>query len=102
VVLVPQGQGVYGTLDEVLGHYRRYSRNELEAKMTKCGFRVERVLEFNRITYPGWFVNGRILRKRSFSRFQLSIFDALVPVWRQIDKLLPWPPTSVIGIGVRE
>jgi SAM-dependent methyltransferase len=102
VVLVPQGQGVYGTLDEVLGHFQRYSSNELETKMTKVGFRVERVLEFNRITYPGWFVNGRIFRKRSFSRFQLSIFDALVPLWRKIDGMLPWPPTSVIGIGVRD
>ena len=102
VVLVPQGPGVYGTLDEVLGHFRRYSRNELEMKMTKAGFRVERVLEFNRATYPGWFVNGRILRKRSFSRFQISVFDSLVPLWRRIDGWLPWPPTSVIGIGVRE
>jgi glycosyltransferase involved in cell wall biosynthesis len=102
VVLVPQGQAVYGTLDVALGHVQRYSRKELQEKMTQCGFKVERVLEFNRATYPGWFVNGRILKKRTFSRFQLSVFDSMVPVWRRIDKILPWPPTSVIGIGVRE
>ena len=102
IVLVPQGASVYGTLDEVLGHFRRYSHKELEEKMSACGFRVEKVLEFNRITYPGWFLNGRVLRKRSFSRFQLSIFDRMVPLWRSVDRLLPWPPTSVIGIGVRE
>lgn len=102
IVLVPQGQGVYGTLDVALGHFRRYSRSELESKMKECGFRVERVLEFNRVTYPSWFFNGRILRKRTFSRFQLAVFDSLVPLWRRIDRLLPWPPTSVIGVGVRE
>ena len=102
IVLVPQGQGVFGTLDVALGHYRRYSRTELAARMKECGFRVERVLEFNRATYPGWFFNGRILRKRTFSRFQLSVFDMLVPFWRRVDRLLPWPPTSVIGIGIRE
>ena len=26
IILVPQGQDIYGTLDEALGHYRRYSR----------------------------------------------------------------------------
>jgi glycosyltransferase involved in cell wall biosynthesis len=102
IVLVPQGQGVYGTLDVALGHYQRYSKSELESKMAKCGFRVERVLEFNRITYPGWFFNGRILRRRTFSRFQLSLFDRCVPLWRRIDRALPWPPTSVIGVGVRD
>jgi len=102
VVLVPQGQAVYGTLDVALGHVQRYSKKELHEKMSQCGFKVERVLEFNRITYPGWFVNGRIMKKRTFSRFQLSVFDSLVPVWRRIDRLLPWPPTSVIAIGVKE
>ena len=32
IVLVPQGQSVYGTLDEVLGHYRRYSEQDLGAR----------------------------------------------------------------------
>lgn len=102
VILVPQGAGVFGTLDVALGHYRRYSKDELAAKMKAAGFRVEDVLEFNRITYPGWYVNGRILKKRTFSRFQLSVFDRLVPLWRRLDRVLPWPPTSIIGIGAPE
>jgi glycosyltransferase involved in cell wall biosynthesis/ubiquinone/menaquinone biosynthesis C-methylase UbiE len=102
IVLVPQGASVYGTLDVALGHFRRYSKDELATKMKAAGFRIEDMLEFNRMTYPGWYLNGRILRRRTFSRFQLSVFDRLVPLWRRIDKLLPWPPTSIIGIGVRE
>jgi SAM-dependent methyltransferase len=102
IVLVPQGAGNYGTLDEALGHYRRYSRDELETKMNAVGFRIERVLNFNHVTYPGWFLNGRILKRRHFSRFQLAIFDRFVPMFRVVDKLLPWPATSIIAIGVRE
>jgi SAM-dependent methyltransferase len=101
VVLVPQGTSVFGTLDTALGHYRRYSKDELRAKMQAAGFHVEHVLEYNRITYPGWYVNGRLLKRRTFSRFQLSIFDRLVPLWRAIDISLPWGPTSIIGIGIR-
>lgn len=102
VILVPQGPAVYGTLDEVLGHFRRYSKTELENKLKSAGYRVERIVEFNRITYPGWYVNGRLLKRRHFSRFQLGVFDRLVWLWRRIDPLIPWPPTSIIGIAARD
>ena len=90
---------MYGTLDEVLGHYRRYSEAELRKKMEAAGFRVDRVLHFNRITRPGWWLNGRVLKRRHFSRFQLWWFDRLVWLWRRIDRYLPWPSISVIAVG---
>jgi glycosyltransferase involved in cell wall biosynthesis len=100
IVLVPQDQSIYGSLDKVLGHYRRYSASELHERMEQAGLRVERMLEFNRITRPGWYLNGRILRRTDFSAFQLRVFDLLVPLWKQIDAGLPWPAVSLIGIGV--
>jgi len=99
VVLVPQDQSIYGTLDEVLGHYRRYSEPELRKKMEAAGFQVDRVVHFNRVTRPGWWFNGRILKRRHFSRFQLWWFDRLVWLWRAIDRLIPWPSVSIIAIG---
>ncbi|HZQ51450.1 MAG TPA: glycosyltransferase [Bryobacteraceae bacterium] len=102
ILLVPQGPTAFGTLDGVLGHYRRYTKRELEQKMAAAGFRVERLLDFNRPTYPGWILNGQIFRRKTLSRVQLRLFDWCVPLWRAIDAALPWPATSVIGIGVRE
>lgn len=99
VILVPEGMSVYGTLDEALGHRRRYSEPELRAKLAAAGFEIEHLLHFNRITRPGWYVNGRILRRRTFSRFQIWMFDRLVWLWRAIDPLLPWRPTSLIAIA---
>ena len=99
IILVPQDQKAYGTLDEVLGHYRRYSEAQLRSRMEEAGFEVERMLHFNRVTRPGWRFNGQVLKRRSFSRFQLRIFDTLVPLWRRIDRLFPWPAVSVIAVG---
>jgi glycosyltransferase involved in cell wall biosynthesis/protein-L-isoaspartate O-methyltransferase len=99
IILVPQDQKAFGTLDEVLGHYRRYSEAQLRSRMEEAGFEVERILHFNRVTRPGWRFNGQVLKRRSFSRFQLRVFDALVPVWRRIDRFFPWPAVSVIAIG---
>jgi SAM-dependent methyltransferase len=102
IVLVPQSAAAFGTMDEVLGHYRRYSRPELEQKIEAAGFRIERMIEFNRVTYPGWILNGRILRRRTLSRLQLRTFDLLVPLWRRIDRFLPWPPTSLVAVSIKE
>ena len=99
IILVPQDQKAYGTLDEVLGHYRRYSEAQLRARMEEAGFEVERMLHFNRVTRPGWRFNGQVLKRRSFSRFQLKVFDTLVPLWRRIDGYFPWPAVSVIAVG---
>ncbi len=101
IVLVPHDQRIFGTLDTALGHYRRYSHEELRGKMERAGFHVERVLEFNRISRPPWFVSGRVLKRKVLSPAQMRVFDRLVWLWRRIDGLLPWPPVSIIGIGVK-
>ena len=41
IILVPNGPGLYGSLDRVLGHYRRYTRNQLQKVCEEAGFRVE-------------------------------------------------------------
>jgi 2-polyprenyl-3-methyl-5-hydroxy-6-metoxy-1,4-benzoquinol methylase len=99
ILLVPEGMSVYGELDRVLGHYRRYSEPELRRKLEAAGFEVERIFGFNRITRPGWYLNGRILRRRRFSRIQIALFDRLVWLWRRIDTMLPWKPTSLIAVA---
>jgi SAM-dependent methyltransferase len=99
VVLVPRGMGLYGTLDEVLGHCRRYRREELDARMREAGFDVERMFDFNRLTVIGWWVNGRLLRRRSFGRFQLAVFDRMVWLWKRLERVLPWGGVSLIVVG---
>lgn len=99
VVLVPEGQSLYGELDAVLGHWRRYSERELREKMEQAGFELENVFGFNRVTRPGWWWNGRVLKRRTFSRLQLWLFDRLVWLWKRVDSWLPWPGVSLIAIG---
>jgi glycosyltransferase involved in cell wall biosynthesis/phospholipid N-methyltransferase len=101
IILVPQGQEIFGTMDEALGHYRRYSQSQLRGVMQQAGFDIESVIEFNRISRPGWYINGCLLKRQKISHLQLRIFDRLVWLWRKIDHWLPWPSTSIIAIGVK-
>ncbi len=85
ILLVPAHPKLFGTLDEQLGHFRRYSQEDLSAKLTRNGFTVEKIFFHNRLGVIGWFFNGRVLRKKLMSSFQTKIFDLLVPLlkWEQ-------------------
>lgn len=102
IVLVPHGQEVYGTLDAALGHFRRYRHDELRSRMEQSGFQVEKILDFNRASRPGWYFNGKLLRRSTISPLQLKLFDRLVWLWRRIDPLLPWKPNSIIAVGIKQ
>lgn len=99
IVLVPEGQNLFGQVDVVLGHRRRYSLEQLRDRMTEAGFSLERILDFNRISRPAWFLNSRVLRRSSLGRIQLKLFDKTVWLWRGIDRFIPWGPTSLIAIA---
>ena len=98
IVLVPSGPGLYGTLDKVLGHYRRYTRDQLVEACARAGFRVEKVLKFNRIGSPGWWWNGKVLKKTTFGFWQIKLLNTLIPLVRPIDRFLPLPHLSWIVI----
>jgi glycosyltransferase involved in cell wall biosynthesis len=99
IILVPQGQWLFGSLDRVLDHVMRYSRDELSQACKASGFEIEKLLSFNRIGVLPWFLNGRIFRKKQFDKLQLKIFDSLVWLWRIVDRLIPFPGLSVICIA---
>src|SRR5262245_24552793 len=102
IVLVPQGEWNFGTLDEVLGHQRRYSKKSLQTLAEECGFSVKAMVEFNRIATPAWFLNGRILRRRVFGLFQIWLLNFLTPVFRLLEPILPFPGLSLIAVLQRE
>ncbi len=102
VLLVPQSQALYGTLDETLMHRERYSREKLRKLMEESHFRVKDVFDFNRTSAPGWFVNGKLLGRKRFAKFQIKTLEFLMPVIRRTDCLCPWKGISLVAVGVKE
>jgi glycosyltransferase involved in cell wall biosynthesis len=98
IILVPQGMRNFGTLDHVLGHRRRYTRKSLAELAAECGFAVTSMLEFNRVGSLAWFLNGKILQRRTFGIGQIWLLNLMTPVFRRLDNLLPLPPLSLIAI----
>ena len=98
IILVPRGMWLYGSQDEILGHKRRYSRKTLQELESQAGLTLLKIIEFNRVSTLPWYVNGRILRKKTFGRFQMTILNLLIPVIKKLDPYLPWPSLSLIGV----
>lgn len=102
VILVPQHPALYGTLDRALDHRERYTRQSLQAGLERAGFRVERIFDFNRFSVPGWWWNGKIMQRKTFSRAQLKLLQMSMPVLRRLDGILPWGGLSLIAIAVKD
>ncbi len=98
VVLVPQGPEMFGTLDEVLGHRRRYTDRSVRELAQHAGFTVESVLPFNRVGTPAWWLNGKLLRRRHFGLGQILLLNLLTPLFRLVDRALPFPPLSLVAV----
>jgi 2-polyprenyl-3-methyl-5-hydroxy-6-metoxy-1,4-benzoquinol methylase len=99
VLYVPQGPALFSSLDEVLGHRCRYTKESLRRELEATGFEVQSLRDFNRLGVGGWWLNGKILRRRNFSRIQLKIFDLLVPLLRRIDAGLPGPGLGILAVA---
>lgn len=101
IVVAPQHPALYGSLDRFLHRRKRYTAAEVERLLEESGFRVESVIDFNRASVPGWWFNGKLLRRSNFSRLQLKVLDMLTPALQRLDRFLPWRGLSVIVVGVK-
>jgi SAM-dependent methyltransferase len=92
VLIVPAFQALYGPIDERLGHYRRYSKQQLLAAARQAGF-APRILSYlNSAGFFGWWLNAHIWKRTEQSAFQIRIFDALaVPVLRCVESCVEPP-----------
>ena len=73
-------------------------RNSWSQWAQYAGFKVERILKFNRPGVVAWWLNGKILRRRTFGLAQIRLLNLLTPLFRVLDPWLPLPPLSLIAI----
>jgi len=88
LLLVPAGRYLYGTLDQALGHYRRYERDELAQRVIEAGFTPLQLRYMNLAGIPGWYLNSRIRKQRLLPKSQLQWFDRLAPLFIRGERLL--------------
>jgi SAM-dependent methyltransferase len=89
-LLVPAMPRLYGTLDVVYGHWRRYTPETLRAAVEAAGLEVLDLHPFNALGTAGWWLKNRIGSAEIGPR-ALSAYDAAVVPWRAVERRLRPP-----------
>ena len=101
LLLVPAHRALYGTIDEAIGHYRRYERADLVELLGASGLQVESDIHVNATSIPGWFLNGKVFKRRSVPGVQARLANRLVPLYR-LERRFKLPfGLSVIAVARR-
>ena len=99
IVLIPQGQSLYGPIDRNMGHRRRFRLPDVRRLLAENGLEVEQVHQLNKISTPAWWLHGKLLRRKRISKPMLKLFDKTVWLWRLLDPVLPWRGLSLIVVA---
>ena len=100
VVLVPAHPSLFSPLDTALDHQRRYTKERLTSALEAAGFTVEHVEWFNLLGLPGWWLNGKVLKRDRLPSGQLGLFNFLSRFWLPVERAVPLPTgLSLIAVG---
>jgi SAM-dependent methyltransferase len=91
LLLVPALPALFGSLDEAVGHFRRYTPERLRDVVVRAGFALESLEWMNLLGIPGWYVNGKLLRRRAIPPLQLRIYDRLAPTLARLESRVRLP-----------
>jgi SAM-dependent methyltransferase len=91
-VFVPAFQWLYGSFDRQVGHLRRYTKNGLEEKCRRAGFRVVKSVYFDAAGVLPWWLKYRVLRSERMEPAAVKFYDDFcVPVLSRVEALAPPP-----------
>jgi len=102
ILLVPAFQSLYGSIDRLVGHYRRYSKRELTSKLIGTGFKIREAFYMNSLAVLGWLLNNRIIRRKEESLEQVLFYDRfIVPSLKNVERIVR-PPLGLSIVAIAE
>ncbi len=91
-IFVPAMMSLYGKFDERIGHYRRYSKLEIEHKCGQAGFKILLSKYFDLTGVFPWWIKYKLLRSDSLGSRAVTLYDKFaVPVTRLLESALRPP-----------
>ena len=92
VLILPAFPSLYGPIDELLGHYRRYTRASISKLAETAGLAVKTARYMNAIGFFAWWTNAHVLKRRTQSAAQIEVFDRyVVPISSRLESWMHPP-----------
>lgn len=91
-VFVPALEYLYSEFDKRLGHWRRYTKTDLEIKLREAGFSIRIARYFDLPGILPWFVKFRLMRSLSMESKLVKMYDNVaVPLIKRIENIVNPP-----------
>ena len=92
LIFVPALMSLYGEFDRKIGHFRRYTKPELEEKCRAAGFKIVRSNYFDFAGIFPWYIKYRLLKSDSLESGAVALYDRIaVPLVKTFETILPVP-----------
>ena len=92
LIFVPALMSLYGAFDEKVGHFRRYTKNELEEKGKAAGFKIAKSKYFDFVGIFPWYIKYKLLKSDSLESGAVTAYDKFaVPITKQFERFLKFP-----------
>jgi SAM-dependent methyltransferase len=92
LLFVPALQILMSKLDRIHGHFRRYHKGELAAKVVVAGGNISVCHYFDLVGVVPWLVLNRLLKSTTFSPTLVYVNDRfVVPVCRVVEQIVNVP-----------
>lgn len=100
IMIVPSHPFLYGSIDRLIGHYRRYTKEDVGEKLKLAGFNIIKSRRLNFLGAIGWFISGKILKEEKVKEGKIKLFNILAPFILPIeDWIEPLFGTSILVIA---
>lgn len=92
LLFVPALKFLYSNLDAAVGHFRRYQRPQLNARVSDAGFNIVRCKYFDTLGVAPWWLLNTMMGASDFNPRLVSIYDTVfTPMSRVLESLIPPP-----------
>lgn len=100
ILLVPGHKFLFNSIDQSIGHFRRYEKNKLEKLLKDEGFDIIKSRNLNFLGSIGWFLVGKFFKESYVSEGKVKFFNLISPLFLTIEKMFE-PPfgTSILVIA---
>lgn len=88
IILVPAYQFLYNSFDKELFHFRRYLKSQMSALFSANDIPVIRSFYFNVFGILGWFISGKLAKKKIIPASQMMFYNKIIPYAKLLDNFV--------------
>ncbi|MEO0509725.1 MAG: class I SAM-dependent methyltransferase [Verrucomicrobiota bacterium] len=87
-LLVPAHPEIYASIDNLMGHYRRYTKRSMTDKIESAGLQITELYYFNFLGYWLWLLNFKVFKRKTIDAKNVAFFDRVLIHFSKIMDLI--------------